>query len=299
MARIRTIKPEFWTSEQIMELRPLTRLLFIGLWNFCDDRGVHPVAFKTLKAEVFPADDLLASDIEGMVRELIAAGLLGEFEENGRQWWFVTGWNHQVINRPSKSRYPEPPRIAPLPSAAGQDEETSDSDRFSDEFHEDSQSAHGALTEDSRTEGKGREGKGVNLKTISPAESVNNSTGVTPAGLVCARLKSECGISSGLNPQHPKLLALLAAGMTADELVSAGMDANGKGFAWVMAAAEGRRRDAEKVAGLPEARARASPSRQINGRQAAIDNYAAQAAAARGEHGKPERDITGESVRVA
>ena len=137
------------------------------------------------------------------------------------------------------------------------------------------------------------------LKTISPAESVNNSTGVTPAGLVCARLKSECGISSGLNPQHPKLLALLAAGMTADELVSAGMDANGKGFAWVMAAAEGRRRDAEKVAGLPEARARASPSRQINGRQAAIDNYAAQAAAARGEHGKPERDITGESVRVA
>ena len=94
MARIRTIKPGFWTSEQIMELRPLTRLLFIGLWNFCDDRGVHPVAFKTLKAEVFPADDLLASDIEGMVGELIAAGLLGEFEENGRQWWFVTGWNH-------------------------------------------------------------------------------------------------------------------------------------------------------------------------------------------------------------
>ena len=40
--------------------------------------------------------------------------------------------------------------------------------------------------------------------------------------------------------------------MTADELVSAGMDANGKGFAWVLATAEGRRRDAAKVTPLPE-----------------------------------------------
>lgn len=34
MARIRTIKPEFWTSEQVMGCAPLARLLFIGLWNF-------------------------------------------------------------------------------------------------------------------------------------------------------------------------------------------------------------------------------------------------------------------------
>ena len=40
----------------------------------------------------------------------------------GRRWWFVTGWHHQVINRPSKSRYPVPPRKAPLPTAAGQDD---------------------------------------------------------------------------------------------------------------------------------------------------------------------------------
>ena len=78
------------------------------------------------------------------------------------------------------------------------------------------------------------------------------STGGTPAGMVCARLKSECRISSGLNPQHPKLLALLAAGLTADEIVSAGMDANGKGFAWVLATAEGRRREAANVTTLPE-----------------------------------------------
>lgn len=151
MARIRTIKPEFWTSEQIMECSPMARLLFIGLWNFCDDRGVHPVAYKTLKAEVFPADDILSSDVERMVSELVSIGLLVVFEAEGRKWWYVTGWRHQLINRPSKSRYPEPPRCAPLPSAAGQGADAHD--EISDEVpisDPDFVSHHGALIEDSR-----------------------------------------------------------------------------------------------------------------------------------------------------
>lgn len=40
-------------------------------------------------------------------------------------------------------------------------------------------------------------------------------------------------------------------------------------------------------------------ARPISGRQAAISNYAAQAAAARGDHEQSIRDITGEAVRVA
>ena len=31
------------------------RLLFIGLWTFCDDRGVHPASAKRIKMEIFPA----------------------------------------------------------------------------------------------------------------------------------------------------------------------------------------------------------------------------------------------------
>lgn len=160
MARIRTIKPEFWTAEQIMELSPMARLLFIGMWNFCDDKGVHPVAYKTLKAEVFPADDLLSSDVERLIAELIAQGLLSEFEAENRRWWFVTGWHHQVINRPSKSRYPVPPRNAPLPTAAGQDEstETPTETKHSEALTEDSRSTHGALKDGREEEGKGKEG---------------------------------------------------------------------------------------------------------------------------------------------
>ena len=40
MARIRTIKPEFWEDEKIGKLPIPCRLFFIGCWNFADDFGV-------------------------------------------------------------------------------------------------------------------------------------------------------------------------------------------------------------------------------------------------------------------
>lgn len=105
MARIRTIKPEFWTSEQIVECSPIARLLFIGMWNFCDDGGNHPASTKTLKMQIFPGDDIAISQIESLVAELVAAGLLSEYLAEGRRYWNVTGWKHQKIERPSY-KYP-------------------------------------------------------------------------------------------------------------------------------------------------------------------------------------------------
>lgn len=107
MARIRTIKPEFWTSEQIVECSPIARLLFIGMWNFCDDGGNHPASHKTLKMQIFPGDDISITQIESIVLELLRAGLISEYTANGRQYWNVTGWKHQKIERPS-FKYPQP-----------------------------------------------------------------------------------------------------------------------------------------------------------------------------------------------
>lgn len=109
MSRIRTIKPEFWTSEQVMECSPLARLAFIGMWNFCDDQGVHPASVKTLKAEVFPADDISSAGVGQLVDELVANGLVAKFRANDKEWWAVTGWHHQLIKNPSAPKYPSPP----------------------------------------------------------------------------------------------------------------------------------------------------------------------------------------------
>lgn len=123
MARIRSIKPEFWVSEQIAECSTNARLTFIGLWNFADDNGVHPAKPKTLKAELYPMDDVTSGQVSEWVDELIRVGLLAEFESAGARYWHITGWSrHQKIDRPSL-KYPAPPSDGNSPpSRRGLDE---------------------------------------------------------------------------------------------------------------------------------------------------------------------------------
>lgn len=102
MARIRSIKPEFWTSEQVLDLSRDARLLFIGMWNFCDDGGNHPASAKTLKAEVFPGDDdATVQAVMQWVDELIEQRLVVEYEADDKEFWHVTGWHHQRIDQPT------------------------------------------------------------------------------------------------------------------------------------------------------------------------------------------------------
>jgi len=108
MARIRSIKPEFWSSEQVMECSPIARLLFIGLWNFCDDAGRHPLATKQIKALIFPGDDISTSNVRELIDELSANGLLELYQIEDKEYFQVTGWQHQKIDRPQPARYPAP-----------------------------------------------------------------------------------------------------------------------------------------------------------------------------------------------
>lgn len=98
MSRIRTVKPEFWSSEQVIKLSIPARLCFIGLWNHCDDAGIHTASAITLKAQVFPCDDI---DAAPLVQELIEQGLVVEYEADDKRYWHVTGWHHQKIDRPN------------------------------------------------------------------------------------------------------------------------------------------------------------------------------------------------------
>ena len=109
MARIRSIKPEFWTSEKVMECSLQARLFFIGLWNFCDDFGRHPVSPKQLKALIFPGDDVAPEIIRGMIDELSANGLIELYVVDGKEYLFVKGWSHQKIDKRQDAKYPPPP----------------------------------------------------------------------------------------------------------------------------------------------------------------------------------------------
>lgn len=108
MARYRTIKPEFWTSEQVMECSPLARLLFIGMWNFADDAGRHPFSPKQLKAEIFPSDNITSENVLGMLLELSKNGLITRYSVESREFFYIKGWHHQRIDKPQRPKYPAP-----------------------------------------------------------------------------------------------------------------------------------------------------------------------------------------------
>ncbi len=113
MTRIRTIKPEFWTDEKVVELSAFARLLFIGLWNFCDDEGRMVYSPKRLKMQIFPADAL---DVTALFAELAAGGLVQRYAVDETEYLVVRGFaKHQKIDKRSPSRLPLPPTFAESP----------------------------------------------------------------------------------------------------------------------------------------------------------------------------------------
>jgi hypothetical protein len=122
MARIRTIKPEFFTSEQIAECSANARLVFVGMWCFCDDSGVHPASAARLKMEVMPADPISKDQVQALINELLEIGLLDQYQVDNSIYWRVTGWEkHQRIDQPS-FKYPLadgkiPPNVRRMQSA--------------------------------------------------------------------------------------------------------------------------------------------------------------------------------------
>lgn len=164
MARIRTVKPEFWVSEQVGDCSPNARLTFIGMWNFCDDNGVHPAKAKTLRAELFAMDDFSVDEVAGWIDELIRARLVDEFDANGQRYWFVTGWHrHQKIEKKT-CRHPMPPGVV-------QQCDTEDSPTARRLIDEDSPTARRVIDpgrESNGLEVKGIEGKGAESTPANP-----------------------------------------------------------------------------------------------------------------------------------
>lgn len=155
MARIRTIKPEYWDDELIASLSRDARLLFIATWNFADDEGRLRWAPAYIKSKVFPYD----TDLD----ETAVAELMKELEQSGRVHPYVVSQTieqtfavvinfgrHQRINRAQDSSLPAPPNP-----------ETS--------FNDPALIESGSRSDRSTPEGKGREGKGTEGKGTSLA----------------------------------------------------------------------------------------------------------------------------------
>lgn len=175
MARIRSIKPEFFTSLAIANLSERARLCFVGLWTYADDAGRCVDDPRLIKAAVFPLDEKITpKTVEGLIDELADAGRIVRYTVDHRRYFVVRNWReHQRINRPGPSKLPPPPDEPSPPPHGG--------------LTEDSLNAHGAITEGSPPEqGAGSKeveqggGTGLPPSTDSSSTTPNDGPGGTP-----------------------------------------------------------------------------------------------------------------------
>lgn len=92
MARIRSIKPEFWTDGKIRRLNADSALFFIALWNFSDDYGFFQLDTLDLSLK---CPRYRPQAIQRMLRCLLDAGLIRV--SHSLAIGQIVNWQHQKI----------------------------------------------------------------------------------------------------------------------------------------------------------------------------------------------------------
>lgn len=115
MPRIRTIKPEFWSSPDVAKASAVARLAYIGMWNWADDYGRGTLNLKELEGFIFPNDDIkelsvgTSENFRRVVKEVVDTFGIIIYEAHGRTYYAIPTWaDHQRTERKAKSKYPAP-----------------------------------------------------------------------------------------------------------------------------------------------------------------------------------------------
>ena len=77
MAKMRGIKPEAFTDDKVLQVEPLARWLFVGMWTQACDNGHVEDNPVQLKVRLLPMDNC---DVSDLVRQLVEVGLLDQHD---------------------------------------------------------------------------------------------------------------------------------------------------------------------------------------------------------------------------
>jgi hypothetical protein len=110
--RARNIKPGFFRDEQLLQVPPLGRLLFAGLWCLADREGRLLDRPAQIKWDILPADDC---DVNALLAELTMRGFIRRYTADGTRYIEVTRFlAHQRPHYKEKaSIIPPPPDTTP------------------------------------------------------------------------------------------------------------------------------------------------------------------------------------------
>lgn len=117
MARARNIKPGFFKNEDLSELSPYARLLFVGLWCLADREGYLEDRPKRIKGELFPYENV---NVDQYLNDLHVAGFIIRYEVDGERYISIPKFSdHQnPHHREAASRIPKPEQAKEKPRAS-------------------------------------------------------------------------------------------------------------------------------------------------------------------------------------
>ncbi len=111
MARVRNLKPGFFTNEDLAECTPWARLCFAGLWTLADREGRLEDRPKRIKGQLFPMDTV---DVEPLLDELERHHFIMRYTDNDRGFIQVIEFSkHQ------NPHHREPSSSIPSPESLG------------------------------------------------------------------------------------------------------------------------------------------------------------------------------------
>lgn len=222
MARIRSIKPEFFTSLTIAEQPLSARLTFIGLWTYVDDNGVGQADPRLIRAAIWPleeAPDILQRTREDL-RSLQEGRLITLYEASGRPLVYVNSWNeHQKVSHPRKPRFPTPDEARQL---ADQQGSNTPEDRRSPP-----ENLQSPPEDDAPEQGAGSREQGKGIERNSEADASANPPPRLDVERVCEHLAAVIEKGGGKKPRITKTwrndarLLLDVDGVTVDQAVAA------------------------------------------------------------------------------
>jgi hypothetical protein len=114
MARIRSLKPEFWDDRKLARSTSRdARMLYMGLWNQADEHSRLNGDLVWIKGRVFPYDDdITVERLKELLDELDCAGRVQRYEVEGDPYLFIPKLaQHQRLEPKVESRIPSPPSL--------------------------------------------------------------------------------------------------------------------------------------------------------------------------------------------
>ena len=120
MARIRSIKPEFWRSPSTAKASPRARLLYIAMWNWADDYGVGEWTPRELLGFAFPNDlEITSAEFQCLCTEVATCFNTVFYRVGGRRFYCIPAWDvHQKNERRAQGKYPGPDDPKAVPDQA-------------------------------------------------------------------------------------------------------------------------------------------------------------------------------------